>query len=748
MMPSNFKILILFFLVPFTLFFYSSESSYAFERNDFLSDVMPLISRAGCNQGPCHGSLNGRGGFRLSLRGEDPAFDYSSIVKGAGKRRVDVIDPEESLLLKKAIGEIPHEGGKRFDQNSLSYRLIKQWIQNGAQPPQNYKSTTAKIELIPPEIFLNGEQAKFQIKVISTGLDKKQIDVSSFASFETSNPLITMSTAGHFGCGDFLEGSLTARYQDQQVSARIIRIPDRSPIALSGLSKPFNYIDEHVNNKLQKLRISPGEICSDEVFLRRVTLDLNGRLPDAKEAENFLSDKSLDKRSKLVVYLLERSEFSDLWALKWSDILRNDEKVLDAKGVRLFHGWIKRSIAEDKPLNDFSREIIAAKGSSYSQPETNFYRALRSPDLRAEAVAQVFLGLRLQCAKCHNHPFDQWTQEDYHRFAGFFARLDYRIFENNKKDKLDKNEFIGEQTILVNRSGSVVDPKTGNPLEPRFLGDSKLIRDEDGEWLNQLSAWLASPQNPYFAKAQVNRVWFHLFGRGIVDPLDDFRATNLPVNKELLEALAEDFVRSGFSLKTLVRTITSSAAYQRSSPRKESPDDFGNFAYSKTRPLQAEELLDAISKITEKKLVDKSNPESQSSVANPGSAVKSNSGPKGKDLAVNRFLSSFGKPVRSLTCECERSEDNTLGQAFLMISGDVISDMLSTEGGRIERIIKENTQPEIALRDIFLTAFARQPTAIEIAKAKSILFKSKSFKEGWEDILWGVVNSKEFLLRQ
>jgi hypothetical protein len=718
----------------------------AAENTEFLDDVMPLLSRAGCNQGPCHGSLHGRGGFRLSLRGEDSAFDYLAIVKTAGMRRVDTVNPEASLLLKKAIGEIPHEGGKRFDRNSQSFMLIRKWIEDGALPPSHFKSTTTKLEIIPAEIFLEGETNSFPIKVLATGKFKNQSNVSSFASFETSSPLISVSNEGKVVCDDFLEGSITARYQDQQVSARIIRIPTRSPILTKEFPKPLNYVDLHVNKKLEKLKILPGSICSDEVFLRRVTLDLNGRLPDAEEAQMFLSDTSQDKRIRLVNSLLERTEFSDLWALKWSDILRNDEKVLDAKGVRVFHDWIKRSIAEDKPLNEFAREIIEAKGSSYSQPETNFYRALRAPDVRAEAVAQVFLGLRLQCAKCHNHPFDQWTQEDYHRFAGFFSRLDYRIFENNKKDKLDKNEFVGEQIILVNRIGAVLDPKDGKPLEPRFLGSKDLILEKNGEWLTQLSGWLADPQNPYFAKAQANRIWFHLFGRGIVDPIDDFRETNLPANNDLLQALTADFQKSGFSLKHMIRVITSSATYQRSSASLNSPDDYGNFAYFKSRPLQAEELLDAISKVAGKKLVAQNFNGAPTAVSIPSPGIRS--GSKDKGLAIGRFLASFGKPSRSLTCECERAEDNTLGQAFLMISGEVVLDLLSDHGNRIEKLLKDDMKPEVALKEVFLIAFARQPSSLETAKAKAILLKSKNPRDGWEDILWGIVNSKEFLLRQ
>jgi len=310
---------------------------YAGYHQKFLDSVMPLLSRAGCNQGPCHGSLHGKGGFRLSLRGDDSAFDYLAIVKHARMRRVDTTNSGSSLLLKKAIGEIPHEGGKRFDRNSQSYLLIKKRIEDGALPPSNFKSTTTKLEIIPADIFLEGDNSSFSIKIVVTGKNKNQSEVSSFACFETSNPLITITSEGKVVCNGFLEGSITARYQDQQVSARIIRIPLRNSIPSQDFSGQLNYVDLYVNKKFERLKILPGTICSDEVFLRRVTLDLNGRLPVAEESRKFLADKSHDKRIKLVNALMERSEFSDLWALKWSDILRNDEKVLDANGVRLFH---------------------------------------------------------------------------------------------------------------------------------------------------------------------------------------------------------------------------------------------------------------------------------------------------------------------------------------------------------------------------------------------------------------------------
>jgi len=677
--------------------------------SDFLTEVMPLISKAGCNQGPCHGSLNGRGGFKLSLRGEDPAFDHLAIVKQSGMRRVDLVNSDASLLLKKAIGEVPHEGGKRFDRNSQSYALIRKWIDSGASAPAAFKSNLIKLEISPSEIFMEGINNTAQIKVFATDSNGKKTDVSSFATFDSSSVLITISPGAKVNCSGFLEGNITARYQDKQVSVRIIRIQLRESVSLKKFPLSVNYIDDNVFKKLDKLKVLPSAICSDEIFLRRVCLDLNGRLPDAKEAKSFLEDKSNDKRLALIDSLLERPEFADLWALKWSDILRNDEKVLDVKGVRVFHHWIQRSFAEDKPLDNFVSEILEAKGSSYSNPETNFYRALRTPEVRAEAVAQVFLGLRLQCAKCHNHPYDHWTQEDYHRFASFFSKLDYNISVNNKRDKLDNKEFVGEQFVVINRAGVLLDPKNGNPLEPRFLGSNSIINQVNGEQLKQLSDWLVNKQNPYFAKAQVNRIWFHLFGRGIVDPLDDFRATNLPINSGLLSALEEDFKKSGFRIRPLVRTITASATYQMAPQIPTSLDDFGNFSHFKARPLQAEELLDALCKVTGKKLVKQSVGNSETVLSIPGLLGRSVSNAGNNGATINRFLASFGKPLRSLTCECERSDDNTLGQAFHMISGEVVQGLLANPGNRVDEIISKNMDTDTALSEIFLIAFARTP---------------------------------------
>lgn len=717
-------------------------------ENIFIQEVVPILARAGCNQGPCHGSLHGKGGFKLSLRAEDPKADFQTIVMNNGTRRLDISNPLNSLLLTKALGLVPHEGGQRFPINSWEYNRILLWITNGAKAPARWETDFDSIKIIPGEIVLNDleDQKEIRIKGIKNGVEVS--DLTNLASFDTSHSGIIVHPNGLVRCNDFLEGSISARYLNLQVSAKVLRIPKKQSKTPIAEKAPINFIDILVEKKLNRIGMSLGETSTDSQFLRRIYLDLNGQLPTSTEARSFLEDTNTDKREKLIDHLLAKPEFAETWALKWSDLLRNEEKALDAKGVRLFHGWIKRSFLENKPLDVFCREILAGRGSTYSNPEANFYRALRSPDVRAEGVAQVFLGLRLQCAKCHNHPFDRWTQLDYHRFSAFFSRIQYQVLENNKSDRLDKNEFVGEQVVWLSRNGSVQDPKDGKNLNPKFLGESTNLKDSQEDWLNLVSKWITSPHNPYFAKAQANRVWFHLMGKGIVDPLDDFRVSNLPINQELLDALGNELIRSGFQTKALIKTITLSNTYQSRCQIQGDPEDLGNFAYARSRPLHAEELFDAIVKVTGSEPTFLGYPEAKKAHEIPGVGGKLDSKGRDRDNSIVKFMQSFGKPVRSLTCECERSDDNTLGQAFHMISGESVLSMISSPNNKIARILENKIAIDLNLENLFLESLGRKPTSREIERAKSILNQSTNVREAWEDIFWGVLNSKEFLLRQ
>jgi len=424
--------------------------------------------------------------------------------------------------------------------------------------------------------------------------------------------------------------------------------------------------------------------------------------------------------------------------------LRNEEKALDRKGVRVFHQWLRDSIAKNKPINELAREIIAARGSTYQNPPANLYRSLRDPYSRGEGIAQVFLGIRLQCAKCHNHPFDQWTQDDYHQFAAVFGRIDYRVLENNRRDRLDKHEFDGDQIVYLQREGGVKHPRTQDLLVPKLLGSDELAKDLDP--LSALADWVANPGNPFFARAQANRVWFHLMGRGLVEPIDDFRVSNPAENTALLDALAKHFVESEFSLSSLVRLIMTSRVYQfSSSPAGTNAEDDRHFSKALVQPLEAEQLLDAVAHVT-------------------GSRPKFDGYPLGiragqvaalpqerrtrKSAEVERFLKAFGKPDRLLTCECERTEDVGLSQAFQLLTGEMLQEMLSEPENRIGRMLKENKKDAEAIESLYLSALSRYPTTEESARLVAFVGKAKDRRSALEDVMWGLVNSKEFLLRR
>ncbi len=429
---------------------------------------------------------------------------------------------------------------------------------------------------------------RVQLGVVATFSDGRRRDVTSLAVFDPSNLVAQVGRDGVVTRNRYGETTILVRYLDRQAPAQLAFVPARPDFVCHDVPEA-SYIDRHVFAKLKTLRTEPSDLCTDTVFLRRAYLDAIGTLPTADEAREFLKDTNPDKRAVLIDSLLKRTEFADLWALKWADLLRNEEKVLDKKGVQVFQRWIRQSIAEGKPLNEFARELIAGRGSSYADPAANFYRALREPNARAEAVAQVFLGIRMQCAKCHNHPFEQWTQTDYHSLAAFFARVQYRVVENNRKDRLDKHEFDGEQIVYLDREGDVRHPRSGEVLRPLFPGFDTPMFPADADRLQPLADWVAARDNAFFARAQVNRVWYHLMGRGTVEPIDDFRATNPPVNGPLLDALAKDFADHDFDLRHLVRTIMNSRTYQLSAvPNATNRDDETNFSHASVRPLQAE----------------------------------------------------------------------------------------------------------------------------------------------------------------
>ncbi len=716
----------------------------AAQEVSFRNDVMAVLSRGGCNAGACHGNQNGKGGFKLSLRGQDPAADFATLTRDTLARRTDSHRPAESLLLLKATAAVPHEGGKRFGRDTLQYALLKRWIATGTPADGPHTPRLKSLTVTPSEAFVVEPADRLQLRVTATFDDNSERDVTRLAVYEPSNPVTVVSPDGKARPEGFGESAVLVRYLDHQATARLAWVPQRKAFTWREVPEA-NYIDHHIFAKLRALRMQPSDLCIDSVFLRRVYLDTLGILPTGDEARTFLADHDVAKRRRLIDQLLQRPEFAEFWALKWSDLLRNEEKVLDRKGVTVFHEWIRRAIADGKPLNDFARELIAARGSSYSEPQANFYRALRDPSARAEAVAQVFLGVRLQCARCHNHPFDRWTQDDYYGLAAFFPRIQYRIIENRRRDMLDTHEFDGEQIVWLAREGEVTHPGTGTTVRPRLPGSSEPL-DTDGDRLQSLADWVADPGNPFFARAQVNRIWYHLLGRGLVEPNDDFRASNPPVNGPLLDALTQDFIAHHFDLRHLVRTILNSRTYQLSAvPNETNGEDEMNFSHALIRGLQAEQLLDALCQVTGVPVKFNGYPEGTRAGELAGVRL---SRPRDQSaLASERFLRTFGKPERSLSCECERSEDTTLGQAFQMVSGELLQHLLNEPDNRLGRLLQSGRPDRVIIEDLYLASLCRLPTAKEWTVAETLLARAKDRRTALEDLAWGLLNAKEFLLR-
>ncbi|MCD6051234.1 MAG: hypothetical protein K0Q55_2637, partial [Verrucomicrobia bacterium] len=506
-------------------------------------------------------------------------------------------------------------------------------------------------------------------------------------------------------------------------------------------------VDQHVFAKLQKMRLNPSGVSADHEFIRRAYLDLLGLLPTAEEARQFVADKDSQKRSKLIDQLLERPEYADLWALKWSDLMRNEEKSLDRKGVQAFHSWIRQSFAENKPLDQFARELIAARGSTYANPPANYYRANRDAVTRAETTAQLFLGSRLSCAKCHNHPFERWTQDDYYDWASLFARIDYKIIENKRRDESDKNEFVGEQIVFLNEKNEVKNARTGNDAKPRFLGVTKSTVPADEDRLIALANWLGSADNEMFVRAQVNRIWFHLMGRGIVDPVDDFSVNNLPSHPELLDALAADFVKHKFDVRHLIRTIMNSRTYQVSStPNDSNADDVLNYSHNIPRRMQAELILDAASQLTGTPLRFNGYPEGFRAIQIPGVEAVRRRDAKGSSGEEN-FMRTFGKPPRLIPTECERSNDTTMGQAFQLISGPLLNGLIGRENNRIDTLLNSGKSNEQIIDELFWTATSRAPNKEELATTLAHLKEEPDRRKALEDIVWALLNAKEFVLR-
>jgi hypothetical protein len=653
-------------------------------------------------------------------------------------------------VLLKATGQVPHEGGVRFSKSSPEYAILRTWISGGCRADAPDSPRLTRLEVSPTRRIVIDPADRFRIQATAQFADGSTRDVTALTACDfTATGIARIAPDGEVVREQLGEVVLLVRYLGQMAAVRIAFLPNR-PVPNLANFPIHNDIDRLVLAQWKELRLAPAPLAPDHIFLRRAYLDALGILPTPEESRAFLADGRADKRDRLIDALLERPEFAELWAQKWSDLLRNEVKALDRKGVAVFYRWIAAQLAADRPLNEFARDILAARGSTYANPPANFWRAVRDPLVRAESVAQVFLGVRVGCARCHNHPFDRWTMDDYYGFAACFTRIDYRVLENKRKDNLDKHEFVGEQIVLAKRDGEMIHPRTKQPIAPRFLGAATPDFGPEGDRLAALAEWIGSPGNAFFAQAQVNRIWLHLMGRGLVDPNDDFRATNPPANPALLDWLTRDFQQSGYRLKPMARRIMRSRTYQlmaTTRDRSAMSDDL-HYSHAVVAPLEAEQLLDALSQVTDVAAPFTGYPRGLRANQVPAPAPASNGGRRAPNSMGERFLRTFGKPDRLLTCECERNDDPGLLQAFQMITGDLQNAMIRDPDNRIGKMMEANVSDSEMLDAFYLAALCRPPTGAEAKKLLGHVGASANRRKAWEDVLWALVNSKEFLLRR
>jgi len=710
----------------------------------FQIDVMSVLSKAGCNLGVCHGNKNGKGGFKLSLRGEDPAWDLHVLTREQQARRINLLAPDDSLILRKALLATPHEGGRRFRADDPEARVLRDWIAHGAHDDVGTVPQPVSLRVEPASRVLIEPESTVTLRAVATFPDGTTRDVTRFTVFEPAQPIVAISPEGEVRALRSGETTVVARFLTVQAPSRLAFIPNR-PELTETIPAPTNLVDREIFGRLRELRIEPAPLTTDAEFIRRLSLDLLGILPTAAEARAFVADPSPTKRDQWIDRWLERPEFAEFWAQKWGDLLRNEERTLDRKGVQNFHAWLRQGMETDKPLDQLARELLAARGSTYTQPAANYLRALRDPIERAETTAQLFLGVRLQCAKCHSHPFDRWTQDDYYRWAAVFARVDYRVLENRRTDSNDSHEFDGEQLVLHAGRGEVTDPRTGKPAAPRLLGGPDLPPEVDR--LDAAAEWLGNPGNDRFMEAQVNRIWFHLLGRGLVDPIDDFRGTNPPSHPVLLRGLSQEFLAHGCRLKPLVRLICQSHTYQLSA-RTNASNAGDETAFSRAHPqrLAAEVLLDALATATASPLSFAGYPSGYRAGELPG--VR---GVRERDRGHtphDQFLKVFGKPPRLQSCECERSNEPTLSQTLQLVTGDVVSGLIETPDNRLGTWLKEGHSASSIVDELFWTCLQRSPTPEEQAGFTRHLEAASNRRGALEDLCWSLLNSREFQTRR
>lgn len=734
---------------------------------EFSREIVPILTRAGCNQGACHGSQYGKGGFKLSLSGFDPDVDYFAIVKQSGGRRALPTDPLKSLVLQKPSLRIAHQGGLRLPAGSPDYRRVVEWLQQGAPGPTPKDPVVTRIDVYPSQRVLTPGKAQ-RLVVLATWSDGVVRDVTSWTRFGTLNDAVASCTpAGEVKSVGRGETAIMVRYGGQATVARM-SVPF-ARLASAPKTAPVNYIDTLVMDKWRTLGLTPSAPCDDAAFMRRLYFDLLGTPPTMDEVKAFLADPAPDKRAKLIDRVLDRPEYADYWTLKWGDLLRSNRNTLSPKGMWSLTNWIRAQLRDNRPMDQFARDLITAQGSTFTNGPANYYRVASNPQDLAETTAQVFLGMRLQCVKCHHHPFEKWSQQDYYQFAAYFARV-------GQKGSSEFGIFGNEQVVRVNKDGEVYHPKTGQKMTPTPLGgypermrvrDTKTAGlvdpdpDRGGDRRAVLADWITR-DNPLFARNIVNRYWGYLMGRGLVEPIDDQRITNPPTNPDLLDALARDLVAHKYDVKHILRTICNSRVYQLGSdPTPANVADTSFYTHYLVKRLPAEALFDAVNIATGTQEKFNDLPLGTRAIQLPDPNVSS------------YFLDTFGRAPRIIACECERAPEPNMGQALQLIMGEMLNRKVQDGNALPAKLLAAKKNDEEILQTFYYTALGRPPRADETYKAMSLLksvvnrpgllparpwywlkplklartqdAKDRDRRQTLEDIYWALLNSKEFI---
>ncbi|MCC9604563.1 DUF1549 domain-containing protein [Blastopirellula sp. JC732] len=708
------------------------------KKVSFVNDVVPVLTKAGCNMGTCHAKAGGgQNGFQLSLLGFEPLEDYESIVREGRGRRLFPSAPEESLLLRKGANETPHKGGVRLAKDTEGYEIIRRWISEGAAYQVEADPTLESIEVQPPRGVVNMGQEQ-QLKAIATFSDGSKKDVTPFSLFESnSEAMAEVSSTGLVKMHD-IPGrvAIMLRYQDK-AAVFTAAVPLGAP--MGELPTANNFVDELVFANLNEIGVPPSPVCDDATFLRRVSLDLTGRLPTPAEADEFLASTDPEKRNQAINRLLQSPGYADFFANKWTALLKNRrDDASDITSNFAFHAWIRDSLLQNVPYDQMVRELLAATGTVVANPPVAWYKRVKEPKDQMEDVAQLFLGVRLQCAQCHHHPFERWSQDDYYSLSAFFAQVGR------------KPSGVRGEDLIFHKRGMATSKniKTGESLKPAALGDDVGEIPSDQDPRLRLADWISKPENPFFAKSLVNRYWKHFFKRGLIEPEDDIRDTNPPSNPELLAALEEHFIRSGFDLKELVRVITQSKAYQLSSvPNDYNLVDEQNYSRYYPRRMQAEVMLDSIDDLTGSPTAFANLPQGTRAVGLPDNSYNK----------ASLFLRVFGRPDNASVCECERVQSSSLAQSLHLINSSEVKGKLGAGAGRAADMAKSDAPPEAKIKEIYRVAYSRDPSAEEMQIALEYLQQIPTDADGkpiaanvaaqqnFQDLLWAIMNSKEFL---